>query len=239
MRRAKSPTELGFNRYDERRLKKALKDAGDKRTFQRVQAVLLVAQGWGLPEVALIVGVSLQAVYTWVIRYLAAHQVSALQDAARSGRPRTAPPITSARILREVRRSPLRLGYRTTVWTVPLLTRHLSRLYHCTLSPYTLRRRMKALGLRCKRPRYVYEEKEPHRAQKKGLLCAAYSACRRKRCSSLRTRRCCACSLSSGEPGDYEENPSALGSRGAMPSASYSGRSTPAPATVSCSKPPI
>jgi transposase len=172
MRRAKSPGELGFNRDDERRLKKALKEAGDKRTFQRVQAVLLVAQGRALPEVALITGVSLQAVYNWTTLYLAAHQVSALQDASRSGRPPTAPPITAACILREVRRNPLYLGYRTTVWTVPLLTHHLSRLYQCTLSAYTLRRRMKALGLRCKRPRYVYEEKEPHQAQKKGLLCA-------------------------------------------------------------------
>jgi transposase len=173
MRIAKSSAELGFNGYDERRLKRALKRASDKRTFQRVQAVLLVAQGRALPEVALIAGVSLQAVYNWVTLYLASRQVAALKDAPRSGRPRTATPITSARILREVRRNPLRLGYRTTVWTVPLLTRHLSRRYQCNLSSYTLRRRMKALGLRCKRPRYVYEEKEPHLAQKKGLLCAA------------------------------------------------------------------
>ena len=169
MRRAKSPAELGFSRYDERRLKTALKGAVDKRTFQRGQAVLLVAQGRPLPEVARIAGVSLQAVYNWVSRYLSAHQASALPDAPRSGRPRAAPPITSARLLREVHRNPLHLGYRTTVWTVPLLTRHLSYLYHCSLSSYTLRRRMKALGLRCKRPRYVYEEKEPHPAQKKGL----------------------------------------------------------------------
>jgi transposase len=173
MRRAKSPAELGFNGYDERRLKRALKRAVDKRTFQRVQAVLLVVQGRPITEVALIAGVSLQAVYTWVPRYLAAPQVSAPQDAPRSGRPRTAPPITSARILREVRRNPLRLGYRTTVWAVPLLAHRLRRCYQCNLSSYTLRRRMKALGLRCKRPRYASEEKEPHRAQKKGLLCAA------------------------------------------------------------------
>jgi transposase len=173
MRIAKSSAELGFNGYDERRLKKALKRAVDKRTFQRVQAVLLVAQGRAIPEVALIAGVSLQAVYNWVTLYLASRQVAALKDALRSGRPRIAPLITAARILREVRRNPLRLGYRTTVWTVPLLTHHLSRLYQCNLSSYTLRRRMKALGLRCKRPRYVYEEKEPHLAQKKGLSCAA------------------------------------------------------------------
>jgi transposase len=173
MRRAKRPVELGFNGYDEQRLRRALRRVVDKRMFQRVQGVLLVAQGRAIPEVALIAGVSLQTVYTWVTRYLAAHQVVALQDAPRSGRPRTATPVTAARILREVRRNPLRLGYRTTVWTVPLLTHHLRRLYHCPLSAYTLRRRMKALGLRCKRPRYAYEEKEPHPAQKKGLLSAA------------------------------------------------------------------
>jgi transposase len=173
MRRAKSPAELGFNRYDEERLKKALKRAGDKRMFQRVQAVLLVAQGRAISEVALIAGGSLQTVYTWVTRYLTSRQVVTFQDAPRSGRPRTAMRVTPGRILREIHRNPLHLGYRTTVWTVSLLTGHLSRLYQCTFSPYTLRRRMKAVGLRCKRPRYVYEEKEPHRAQKKGLWSAA------------------------------------------------------------------
>jgi transposase len=172
MRRAKSPAELGFNRNDAERLKRALKRTGDKRMFQRVQAVLLVAQGRALPEVALIAGVSLQTVYTWVTRYLTSRQVVTFQDAPRSGRPRTATPVTPVRILRELRRNPLQLGYRTTVWTVPLLTCHLRRLYPCTFSSYTLRRRMKAVGLRCKRPRYVYEEKEPHRAQKKGLWSA-------------------------------------------------------------------
>jgi hypothetical protein len=113
MCRAKSPAELGCNRYDERRLKKTLKGVVDKRRFQRVPAVLLVAPGRALPDVALSAGVSLQAVYHWVTRYLAAHQPSARQDALRSGRPRTAPLIPSARILREVRRNPLRLGYRT------------------------------------------------------------------------------------------------------------------------------
>jgi hypothetical protein len=81
--------------------------------------------------------------------------------------------VTPARILQEVRCNPFHLGYRTTVWTVPLLTYHLSRLYHGPLSSYPLRRRRRACELRCQRPRYVYEEKEPHRAQKKGRLFAA------------------------------------------------------------------
>lgn len=172
MRMARSPAELGFSRYDALRLKKALKRASDSHTSQRVQAVWLVARGRAINEVATVAGVSGQTVYNWVTRYLASHHVSALTDLPRSGRPRTATPITAARLLREVRRNPLRRGYRTTVGTVPLLAQHLSRLYPCSLSPYTLRRRMKEIGLRCKRPRYFYEEKEPHRAQKKGPLSA-------------------------------------------------------------------
>jgi transposase len=172
MRSAKSPAELGFHRSDLPRLKKALQATADKRTFQRVQAVLLVAQGRPMPEVAEIAGVSLQTVYNWSHRYLARHQVAALSGPPGSGRPPTAERVTAARILRELRRNPLRLGYRTTVWTVALLADRLSQLYQCPLSPDTLRRRMRRIGLRCKRPRYFYAEKEPHRAQKKGRLSA-------------------------------------------------------------------
>jgi len=172
MRKAKSLAETGFNQYDVSRLKKALKSANAKRTFQRVQAVLLVARGQTVNEVAEIEGVSQQTVYNWVSRYLDQHQVTALKEAPRSGRPLTARRITAVRILRELRRNPLRLGYPTTVWTVALLAERLSDLYKCTISPDTLRRRMKQIGLRCKRPRYFYEEKDPHRAQKKGQLSA-------------------------------------------------------------------
>jgi len=162
MRIAKRSSEFGFNQYDVSRLTKALKRATDARLFQRVQAVLWVAQGDTVSEVTELTGVSGQTVYNWLQRSLACHQVAALADAPRSGRPVTAP-----QILQHLRCNPLYLGYRTTVWSVKLLAAHLSRQYDCPISLHTLRRRMKAMGLRCKRPRYFYEEKAPHRAQKK------------------------------------------------------------------------
>lgn len=173
MRRAKSPAELGFTRHDESRLKRALKQTVDKHSFQRVQAVLLVAQGRAISEVAEISGVSVRTVYNWVEFYLDQHQITALADAPRSGRPLAAQRITTARILRELQRQPLRIGYRATSWTVKLLAKHLSQRYQCAISTHTLRRRMKEIGLRCKRPRYFYEEKDPHRTQKKGRLSAS------------------------------------------------------------------
>jgi transposase len=70
--------------------------------------------------------------------------------------------------LQELARDPLKLGYNTTIWTAPLLASHLSQRYDAQITPRTLRRRMKEVGLGWKRPRYVYAAKDPHRAYKKG-----------------------------------------------------------------------
>jgi transposase len=168
MRIARTAAALGFGRSDRHHLAQALKHVTMVRAYKRLQAVRLVATGRAVKEVAQIVGVSGQTIYNWVNCYLRKHVVATLFDALRTGRPRVAPGITAARIKREFGRDPLRLGYQATVWTVPLFTAHLSRRYRCRLSPDTLRRRMRQLGLRWKRPRYVYAEKEPHLPQKKG-----------------------------------------------------------------------
>lgn len=173
MRRARTPDELGFNHHDRQRLARAFARATDLRFFRRLQAVLLVARGFAVPEVARITGAPSDAVYRWLRRYLGTCDPDSLRNAPRSGRPRVADRITDARIVREFRRDPLRLGYNTTGWTVALLARHLGGKYGCPISARTLRRRMRDLGLRWKRPRYVYADKDPHRAQKKGGLSAA------------------------------------------------------------------
>jgi transposase len=168
MRQQKSAVEFGFNRYDKARLHKAMERVSDKRTYLRLKAVLLVAHGMNINEVSQLLDKSFQIIYQWINSYIAHHDPQALYDASRSGRPLTAPSITNQRILKELNRNPLLLGYNTTVWTVALLGTHLNDKYQCNISSFTLYRRMKAMGLRCKRPRYVYSEKDPHRAQKKG-----------------------------------------------------------------------
>lgn len=119
-------------------------------------------------SVAKLLDKSVQIIYRWVHLYTTTHRPGDLLDAPRSGRPPAAPAITEERILRELGRNPLELGYRTTVWTVEVLAQHLNACYGSSIAPRTLRRRMKQIGLRCKRPRYVYSEKDPNRTQKKG-----------------------------------------------------------------------
>jgi transposase len=173
MRRAKSPSERGFDRYDKRRLTRALQETADVRMYRRVQTVLLVAQGRTVAEAAQITGTRPWNVYGWVRAYVHTHRPDSLGDGPRSGRPPVATPITDARLVREFRRDPIRLGYRATGWTVALLADHLQRKYACAISSRTLRRRMRDLDLRWKRPRYVYATKDPNRVQKKGGLYAA------------------------------------------------------------------
>jgi len=168
MKKPIAPHDLGFTGHDRNRLAKALNKAEDARLFRRIQAVLLIAQGRPFPDVAQICGLSRITIYNLVKRYLQTHQAASLQDCERTGRPRIASGITDKRILTQLKRNPLMLGYRTNVWTVGLLAQHLSRHYQCSITARTLRRRMKQIGLEYKRPRYFYSEKAPHRAQKKG-----------------------------------------------------------------------
>ena len=173
MPRARTATEWGFDRHDSRRLRAAMARASAVRAFRRLQSVSLVCEGRGVGEAARVTGTSPWAVYKWVESYLRGHRPRDLDDAARSGRPPAAGAITDARIRRELDRDPLRPGHMATEWTVPLLATHLSARYGCEVTPRTLRRRMKALGLAWKRPRHAFGEKDPHGAQKKGRSSAA------------------------------------------------------------------
>lgn len=170
MRMQKSPTEFGFDHYDKGRLQRALKKVADKRTFLRLKAVLLIARGMHVQAVANLLDKSIQIVYQWTRLYLKSHRPDLLYDRPKTGRPLSAKEVTDKRILLELKRNPLSLGYNTTVWTVALLAKQLNARYRCNIKPRTLYRRMKQIGLRCKRPRYVYSEKDPNRTQKKGRL---------------------------------------------------------------------
>lgn len=168
MRVSLTPAELGFEAAERKRLSRAVAQAVEARSLRRFQAVLFVAEGRSFAEAAHLCGLSLRSVYRLVTSYLHSHAVEVLHEGPHTGRPPDAPALTPQRILQELRRRPSPLGYRTNVWTVELLAIHLSQKYECSIAPWTLRRRMKRMGLRCKRPRYFYSEKEPHRAQKRG-----------------------------------------------------------------------
>ena len=73
MRKARSPAELGFTDHDRRRLATALHQAQEAKVFQRIQAVLLIAQGYSVDEVVRITRSQQRSVYYWMHRYLDHH----------------------------------------------------------------------------------------------------------------------------------------------------------------------
>jgi transposase len=157
-----------FDGTDVMRLRRAVARATQLRLFKRLQAVLLVAEGQSPRQVAALTGQRRWNLYHWIDRYRRRRRPQDLADRPRPGRPRVAESITPARIRRELSRDPLELGHMSTEWTVPLLARHLRRACGCAISSRTLRRRLRAMGLAWKRPRYVYHPADPHLGQKKG-----------------------------------------------------------------------
>ena len=164
-----------FTHHDRRRLVAALRRVRDARHCRRLQAVLLVAEGRQVGEVAAL----LKASRRWVTKTLACYRqrrsVDDLAEKPRVGRPPLAPALSRALLNVALEADPLVFGYAASGWTAPLLAVHLRAFFGppATVSVRTLRRRLHAAGLAWKRPRYVFAAKEPHRAQKKGRSCAA------------------------------------------------------------------
>lgn len=172
MRHSPTAKQRGFTHHDQRRLRRRRDSAVEARVFQRVQAVLLVADGQTVESVSAITGLSRPSVYRWLKQYLANPTGCDFQDPPRSGRPQKALSMSDRQLLELMQRSPREFGYLSTGWTVALLTEHLRTACGSDLSGPSVRRRLKQAGLRWKRPRYVFSEPDPHQAQKKGGSCA-------------------------------------------------------------------
>lgn len=162
-----------FSRQDRYRLSQALGRTRDVRLFRRVQAVLRVAEGCSVSAAAWQAGVARTSLQRWIALYGRTHRVESLADAPRSGRPREADDLDDELVTEVLALGPREQGYRATTGTVPLLTTYLREQYGCLVSTRTLRRRWHDFGWRWKRPRYVFSQRAPHLAQKKGRSAAA------------------------------------------------------------------
>jgi transposase len=158
-----------FTHHDRRRLTAALRRARDARHYRRLQAVLLVAEGYSIGAAAALLKASRRWITKAVAGYRARRCPQDLAEAKRSGRPRVAPTLSAEQLTEVLRTDPLALGYAATGWTAPLLAAHLRRINGDeSISVRTVRRRLHAARFAWKRPHYVFGRKEPHRAQKKG-----------------------------------------------------------------------
>jgi transposase len=123
----------------------------------RAQAVLWLAEGVGAEEVAELLGVTRQTVYNWAERFQRRDGLdlrARLLDAPRAGRPPTAAGVIDPLIAELIDRDPREFGYHATVWTAPLLMRHLKRSHGVEVSRRSIGPALDRLRVRWKRPRH-------------------------------------------------------------------------------------
>lgn len=117
---------------------------------RRAQALLWLAEGKSMQEVASRLSVSRQTVYNWTaslqLRRRDTDIVTCLTDKPRSGRPScrprvaTVPPQTiDSLIASAVRRMPQECGYRALLWTAKLLRQYLQDAHRVTVTMTSVR----------------------------------------------------------------------------------------------------
>jgi transposase len=163
----------GFSSGDRQRLRKALTRVRRARPFRRLQALLWLAEGHSISEVARLARASRGSIYNWCTAYQQAGRgcklAALLEEKPRSGRPRQIGPQAEQVLQNALEQSPLDLHYQSPGWTLALLAIHLQKCCGGERpSPEALRRRLHALNWRWKRPRYVFRQPDPQRAKKNG-----------------------------------------------------------------------
>jgi transposase len=136
----------------------------------RAQALLWLAEGASAGEVAELLHVSRQTIYNWVDRYFDRAElavVERLRDAPRPGRPRAGDGIDPL-VAEVIDSDPRELGYRSTVWTAPLLSRYLHEHHRIAVCDRTVSRAIARLGIRWKRPRHQLARRPDTWRQSKG-----------------------------------------------------------------------
>ena len=137
------------------------------RNWRRMRAIELLAEGRRPEAVAEALGCARSSVYAWAKAWREMG-LSGLQEGPRSGRKRSRQgqaELLLEELLKEG--NPQRRGYRSSGWTVPLLKSELAKSGY-VVSERTVRRTLKRLGFRWKRPKYVLGRPDPDHESKKG-----------------------------------------------------------------------
>ena len=150
-------SELKLTAAQLRRLQAQLRRTRDARVYRRTLAILEVARGRPIRQVAEELEMTRQSVYNWVAEYSQAYDPATLLEGQRPGRPSLWTEDCREALRCLLGQSPERLGYPAVNWTVPLLQEQLQRSTGQRLSQDTIGRELHRLDYRCKRPRYALD----------------------------------------------------------------------------------
>lgn len=157
--------QLELSAAEQTALAAASRGARRTRQWRRYRAVALVAAGRRPGEVAAALGVALSSVYNWLAAWRRAG-LAGLVEGPHPGMARRFDAVGERWLDATLASDPQARGYTSTGWTVPLLQREAAGAGHA-VSAQTLRRAIRRLGWRWKRPKYVLGRPDPDYAEKK------------------------------------------------------------------------
>jgi transposase len=146
-------------------VQKASRAAPRVRQWRRYQALLLLAEGRKPREVATALDAALSSVYNWAAAWRRAG-MSGLAEGVHAGMARRFDAAGERWLDATLARDPQACGYQAAAWTVPLLRREAAHAGYA-VSEQTVRRAIRRLGWRGKRPKYVLGRPDPEYAEKK------------------------------------------------------------------------
>ncbi len=135
------------------------------RVALRAHMVLLSDRGFSVPQIAAIHACGDDVVRTWLHRYQR-EGAAGLEDEPRSGRPPKYP-LAGWIVDTQASQSPPCSGHVQTCWTVSLLTAFVARRFRLLLAPTSIRRWLRRLGWRWRRPRLAPARKRDPEAESK------------------------------------------------------------------------
>lgn len=141
------------------------------RPVRRAHALLWFDQGEPIETIAERLHVSRQTIYNWLGEYQKRQAESVadrVRDQLHPGRPPTKLRHVKQRLRYWLKRKPQRWGYASPMWTAPMLRCQVQRDLNDAVSLRTVRRALRALRYRYKRPRLVLARRSPTWRQAKG-----------------------------------------------------------------------
>ena len=147
-------------------LEDAAAHARQTRSWKRYRALLLLADGQTIPHVCRTLACGQSTVYRWVAVWRT-EGVKSLAEGPHRGRAHRLDAAAEQVVRDLLSADPQAQGHHATGWTVPLLLGELTRR-GWVVHEHTLRRTLKRLGYRWKRPQYVLGRPDPAYAEKKG-----------------------------------------------------------------------
>jgi transposase len=136
------------------------------RRWKRYRAVLLRGEGMTVAAVAAALRCSEASVYGWTARWRR-DGVAGLREGDHGGGTVKLDAAGEARLAALLAADPQAHGHQATGWTVPLLRGEVANAGY-RVGERTIRRAVRRLGYRWKRPQYVLGRPDPDYAEKRG-----------------------------------------------------------------------